>query len=200
MSMNSQKSATDFYKAEITKLEKLYHENQPDNVIWDKFVKDLGVYNKLEVIFDNRFSDTFRDYFKYVIDTYSGSDHYAFKVGWVSQLNKIMREHKFTSKRDFMKIQDQVDAIRASPSTFWLEELIYLRSSSDIKEFRGEFLTRLCRLNDEDAETIAEEVENDSPEAIQRLKKEYICFFSQCLDENANKKISSFVESEWSRW
>ena len=119
--MNSQKAVSDFYKAEINKLEKLYSENQSDDVIWDKFIKDLGVYNKLEITFDNRFSDTFRDYFKYVIDTFSGSEYYAVKVGWVSQLNKIMREHKFTSKRDFIKIQDQVDAIRASPSTFWLE-------------------------------------------------------------------------------
>ena len=171
MSMNSQKSASEFYKAEIPRLEKLYHENQPDDVIWDKFGKDLGLYHKLEITFDNRFSDIFRDYFKHVIDTYSGSEHYAAKLGWVSQLNKIMREHKFTSKRDFKKIQDQVNAIRASPSTFWLEQLPWLRSSSEIKEFRGEFLTRLCRLNDDDAETIAEEVENDSPEAVQRLKK-----------------------------
>ena len=67
-------------------------------------------------------------------------------------------------------------------------------------EFRADFLIRLCKIDVEVGEQIAEEAENMEPEAIKRLKQEYSAFFQQCFTKGVSMKVASFIESEWAKW
>ena len=70
-------------------LEKKYIENATDDEIWGKFMNDLHSKAKLEISFDARFADTFKDYFKFVIDTHSSSQIFITKLKWVKKLNSL---------------------------------------------------------------------------------------------------------------
>ena len=70
-------------------LEKRYLENATNEEIWGKFMDDLRAKAKLEISFDARFADSFRDYFKFVLDNHSSSSSFISKLKWVDKLNTL---------------------------------------------------------------------------------------------------------------
>ncbi len=60
-------------------------------------------------------------------------------------LNNLAYQQKFMSYRDYIKIHNEIEDIKNSPSIQWLNNLSYLKSK-DLTEFREEFLNRFVQM------------------------------------------------------
>ena len=58
-------------------------------------------------------------------------------------------------------------------------------------------MIRLCDIDEDEVQTILEDLENQSPDATLKLKNVYADFFRKCLAPDINMKVASFIESEW---
>jgi hypothetical protein len=109
-----------FYHGVIRSLEKHYSENLSDNAIWEIFKKQLSNKFKLEITFDSKFSEAFREYFRDVNEKFRSSETYLPLLNWIDKLNTLAYLNRFSSYRDFIKIDEQVKDIKRSPSNAWL--------------------------------------------------------------------------------
>lgn len=77
-------------------------------------------FHKLEVTFDSRFSDHLKEHFRKVKNTLSGSEEYPTKLKFIYRIARILYINHFISKRDYVKIKQEIDTILESPSIKWL--------------------------------------------------------------------------------
>lgn len=98
----------------------------------DVFKNCLARDFKLELVNDSLMEDVLKDYHQKCRENFLGSQTYCTKLDFILQLNNFLYRIAFISRREYLRLNDQVVREKDSPINRWLENLSYLRSSEDI--------------------------------------------------------------------
>lgn len=165
-----QEEARKKYRKIISQMEKSYSESGAEEQLVEVLRAGVAREFKVELTADCTMEEALREYHEQCARDFLGTQAYCGQLGFIEKVNELLYSIAFISRREYVRLCEVLARERASPVNHWLEDIAYLRSSESQWEFRFEFLTRYCDLEEAAAEELLEE---GSAGAAGQLREHY---------------------------